>query len=153
MSSVESCSSSRGPSMNWHRVWGSLVHYCGKQLLVQCWLKWHGIFDTANPAKILDPYFQPNENLMRNVCEEMRLEMEQKYGTSKDYIFPAQTHSRLVLQSTSHSLNSGSVSPLYLLIILIFYGTYYYQRWFYITRQLESGALTNKLWYLWAQEK
>lgn len=59
-------------------VWGSLVqHDCGKQVLVQCWLKWDSIFDTVNPAKILDPYFQANENLMKNACEEVRLEMEQ----------------------------------------------------------------------------
>lgn len=51
---------------------------CGKQVLVQCRLKCNGVFYTVNPAKILDPYFQANENLMRNVCEEMRLEMEQK---------------------------------------------------------------------------
>lgn len=60
-------------------VWGSLVqHCCGKQVLGQGWLEWGGVFDTGNPAKILDPYLQANENLMRNACEEMRLEMEQK---------------------------------------------------------------------------
>lgn len=56
---------------------------------MQCSLKWDGIFDTVNPGKILEPCFQANENLMKNACEEMRLEMEQKLWNISRLHFPS----------------------------------------------------------------